>query len=265
MYIRKSGPLGIASPCLAFAATATAASLSVLAGWQRGGLLAERVLLTCIGVVLVVAAHLLPALCRPHAWRIRALGVALWIGCMGATCYGHAVFFVMAQQHAGEARAAVVPSVAASGRNRAEIAADRALVIARLARVAERKCGYHCAEVRIQRATLTARLDALDAESAEAMRRQLGLDREEAKRMAAKAGPLAGLLTTFGIASGRVDLVIGVAFAMVLEGVACFCWLLAMRPAEASTRAVAAGQEVSHVRPVTAVMSSSKVTAPVGT
>ncbi|MDE1009492.1 MAG: hypothetical protein OSB38_27890 [Paraburkholderia fungorum] len=146
---------------LALASTTTAACLSILAAWQRGGLFAERVLLVCVGVVLVVAAHLLPALCRPHGWQIRALGMALWIGCMTATCYGHAVFFVMAQKHADEVRAAVVPVVSVSGRNLAEIASDRAGIVARLARVTERRCRNGCGAVRVERATLNARRQKL--------------------------------------------------------------------------------------------------------
>jgi hypothetical protein len=258
----KTMPMKALPALLALAATATATCLAILAGWQRGGLLAERVLLTCIGVVLVVAAHLLPALCRPHGRRIRALGVALWIGCMVATCYGHAVFFVMAQKHAGEARAAVVPVAVAPGRNPAEIAGDRASVVARLARAAERKCGDRCAAVRIERATLSARLDALDVESGEAKRHELMVDRAEAKRAAAKADPLAGLLTAFGVAANRVDLVIGLAFAAVLEGVACFCWLLALRPTDVSTKASAPALEASRILRVTPVTPGSQAVAP---
>lgn len=50
---------------LADVATGTAISMSVLAGWQRGGWIAERLVWVAIGVVLVTGAHLLPALCRP--------------------------------------------------------------------------------------------------------------------------------------------------------------------------------------------------------
>lgn len=240
----------------------TAVCLSILSGWQRGGLLAERVLLVCVGVVLVIAAHLLPALCRPLGWRIRALGLVLWIGCMTATCYGHAVFFVMAQKHAGDVRAAVVPVVSVPGRNLAEIANDRASTLVRLAHVTERKCGGRCASVRIERATLTARLDALDAESAEVTRHQLTRDHLDAERAAAKADPLAGLLVDFGVAAGRVDLVAGMAFAVVIEGVACFCWLLALRSAEATTNAVTLEQGVSHGLPVTRVRPVKTVVSP---
>lgn len=249
---------------LALAATLTAVSLSILSGWQRGGLLAERVLLVCVGVVLVVAAHLLPALCRPHNWRVRTLGTTLWIGCMAATCYGHAVFFVTAQQHAGEIRAAIVPVVSAPGRNLTEIASDRAGVVTRLARVTERKCGDRCAAVRIERTSLTARLATLDAESAEVTRRELALDRADAERATAKTDPVAGLLAAFGVASGRVELVAGVAFAVVLEGVACFCWLLVLRPANAPKGAVTPVPEVSHVLPVTRVTPASKAVTQVG-
>jgi hypothetical protein len=49
---------------LSIGATGTAICLSVLAGWQRGGSLAERLVWVAIGVVLVVSAHLLPALVR---------------------------------------------------------------------------------------------------------------------------------------------------------------------------------------------------------
>ncbi|MFL9898530.1 hypothetical protein PQR71_10230 [Paraburkholderia fungorum] len=215
-----------------------------------------------MGVVLVVAAHLLPALCRPHGWRIRGLGLALWVGCMTATCYGHAVFFVTAQKHAGDVRAAAVPIVSPPGRNLADIASDRARVIARLARVTERKCGDRCAAVRIERTTFDAQLVALDAESAEVMRRELALDRADAERAAAKADPLATLLTDFGVAAGRVELIAGMAFAAVIEGVACFCWLLALRPADMTANAVTPAQKVSHGLPVTRVTPASTAVAP---
>lgn len=210
---------------LASAATVTAACLSVMAGWQRGGFLAERVLWIAVGVVLVVAAHLLPALWRPYGWRIRFIGAVLWIGCMAATCYGHAVFFLLAQQHAGEIRAAAIPPVVTTGRGAAVIASDRAAVVARLARVTERKCVGDCPALRIERTTLAARLEALDTELAAAKRQDIDRDRAAAARDAAQRDPVTG-------ASRDVDLLAGLAFAAVLEAVACFCWLLALRPGE---------------------------------
>ncbi|WP_321574255.1 hypothetical protein [Paraburkholderia franconis] len=203
-----------------------------MAGWQRGGFVIERVLWIAVGVVLVVAAHLLPALIRSHGRRIRIVGALLWVGCMAATCYGHAVFFLLAQKHAGEVRAAAVPAVVTTGRSLAVIAGDRAVIVSRLARVTERRCAEPCPSLRIERATLSAKLDAIDAEAAQAKRQEVAQDRADAARAAAATDPVTGTLTAFGIPSGRVDLLAGLAFAAVLEAVACFCWLLALRPVE---------------------------------
>ncbi|WNC90909.1 hypothetical protein RI103_06860 [Paraburkholderia sp. FT54] len=216
-----------------------------------------------VGVVVVVAAHLLPALCRSRGWRLRMVGAVLWIACMAATCYGHAVFFVMAQKHAGELRAAAVPAVVTHGRGLAEIAADRADTVARLARVTERRCGDRCATVRIERATLTARLDALGVEAVEARRAETAQDSAAAARAAAMADPVTGALTAFGLPVAHADLIAGLAFAAVLEGVACFAWLLALRPAEVAGIAATPVTQGSHAVPVTAVTDSSNAVAPV--
>src|SRR3954464_3155838 len=147
---------------------------------------------------------------------------------MAATCYGHAVFFVMAQKHAGDLRAAAMPVVVTHRRGLAEIAADRADAVARLSRVIERRCGDRCATVRIERATLTARLDAVGVEAGEAKRAEAAQDGAAAARAAAMADPVTGALTAFGLPVAHADLIAGLAFAAVLEGFACFAWLLAL-------------------------------------
>lgn len=250
---------------LAVAATATAACLSVMAGWQRGGFVTERVLWISVGVVLVVAAHLLPALCRPHGRVIRALGAALWTGCMAATCYGHAVFFLMAQKHAGELRAAAVPVVTAHGRDLGAIADDRAGIITRLARATARRCVEPCTSLGVERTTLAAKLEAIDAEKAEALRAEAAQDRAEAVRAAALADPITGALTAFGVTAPRAELVTGLAFAAVLEGVACFCWLLALIPAAVTQIAATAAQQGSNAAVTAEVTPESNAVAPVVT
>jgi hypothetical protein len=147
------------------------------------------------------------------------------------------------------------------GRGLAEIAADRADAIGRLARVTERRCGERCATVRIERVTLTARLDALDMEAAEAKRAEVAQDGAAAARTAAAADPVTGALTTFGLPASHADLVAGLAFAAVLEGVACFAWLLALRPADAPQIAVTPVTQGSHVESVTAVTDASNEVA----
>ncbi|MEW9586517.1 hypothetical protein [Paraburkholderia sp. DGU8] len=185
------------------------------------------------------------------------LGAVLWLACMAATCYGHAVFFVMAQKHAGELRAAAVPGVVTHGRGLTEIAADRAEAVARLARVTERRCGDRCATVRIERATLTARLDALDVAATEAKRTEAAQDSAAAARAAAMADPVTGALTAFGLPVAHADLIAGLVFAAVLEGVACFAWLLALRPAVLTEIAVTPVLLESHAQSVTPVTESS--------
>lgn len=222
---------------LAVPATLTAASLSVMAGWQRGGWLPERALWIAIGVVLVVACHLLPALCRSASWAHRCIGGVLWAACTLATCYGHATFFLFAQEHAGERRAdaVVVPaSRLPTGRDLAAIAEDRAAAVSDLAA----RCPSGCSSRRV---TLQARIDALDAEATETRRReaqadrlQAQQDRTESRRDDLRADPVTGRLAGWlGVQQSRIDLLTGLLMAAVLEGVACFCWLLAPHPTPA--------------------------------
>lgn len=272
------------SPCalvLALAATGTALALSVLAGWQRGGWMVERLAWVAIGAVLVLSAHLLPALGRAAPRGVRCVGGLLWAACMMAAGYGHAAFFLLSQQHAGEVRAdAVTPPVAvttvtvaptapvsAPGRSRTAIAAERAIVIPALAAANARHCMGDCAALRVSRVSLAARLDALNTEAEEAKRREALEDwrrtqaeRDRALRETLRGDPvtirLSGLL---GTPVARVDLLSGLAFAAVLEGVACLLWLLAL-PGRDS-------ESVSPVTPsppqpsVAVIASNAEVTA----
>ena len=51
-----------ATALLAVPSTVTAVCLSNMAGWQRGGFVAEPLLGIAVGVALVIGTHLLPAL-----------------------------------------------------------------------------------------------------------------------------------------------------------------------------------------------------------
>lgn len=232
---------------LGASATLTAACLSVLAGWQRGGWAAERALWVAIGVVLVLAAHLLPALLQHRGAFLRVCGCALWTCCMAATCYGHAVFFTFSQRHAAEARAALAVLaheavvVAAAPRSLTAIARDRAAVVARLAEARARRCMTSCAALDARRTALAARVDALDTEASEARHQQAAQDRAEADSDTARADPVTAPLTALlDVPAARLELISGLAFAAVLEGVACFCWLLAFTPVRVPTQSRAA-------------------------
>lgn len=216
---------------LALATTGTAICLSVLAGWQRGGSLAERLVWVAIGVVLVACAHLLPALVREASAGLRAVAAALWLACMAAASLGHATFFVLAQRHAGELRAAVTPIAepAPTGRSLTAVMAERATVTGLLATANAKHCSGSCTALEARRVTLTAKLDALEAEASEIRRRQSADDRAMAARDAQIADPvtarLAALLRT---TVSRVELLSGLAFAVVLEVVACLLWTVTL-------------------------------------
>ncbi|WP_104657405.1 hypothetical protein [Ralstonia insidiosa] len=240
---------------LATGATGTALCLSVLAGWQRGGSLAERLAWVAIGVVLVVSAHMLPALVRDSPCRVRAVAGVLWLACMATACFGHLTFFVLAQRHAGELRATAVPVAEAVsvGRSLTAVMAERAGVTTRLAAANAERCTGNCTTLEARRVTLTTKLDALDAEAGEIRRRQAADDRAMTQREVLVADPVtARLAVLMGTTVTRVDLLSGLAFAAVLEGVACLLWSVTLRsrPPVPAVPATVAGVTVDHL-PVT--------------
>src|SRR5471030_1445196 len=173
---------------LAIAATATAIFISMLAGWQRGGWLSERIVWCAISVVLVLCAHLMPALCREASTIVRWIAGGLWVACMIAVSCGHATFFLLSQQHAGERRAdaiamvaAPVATVAPSGRSLTAIAAEQATVKAAIGATSAQRCARSCANLRANQLALSAKLDALNVEADEAKRRERAEDREIAQ------------------------------------------------------------------------------------
>jgi hypothetical protein len=217
---------------LAVAATSTALCMSVLAGWQRGGWLSERLVWMAIGVVLVVGAHLLPALCRSTPLAVRAVGIVLWLGCMVGASYGHATFVLLSQSHAGELRVAAVamPGVR-EHRSLTVVMADRATVTTDLAAANARRCVRDCPALRVRRVSLAAKRDALDAEADDVRRQQVIDDRNATRRETLRDDPVTTRLAVlFAMPSGRVDLFAGLVFALLLEGIACLLWSIVLLP-----------------------------------
>lgn len=222
---------------LSTAATGTAICLSVLAGWQRGGSLAERLVWVAISVVLVVSAHLLPALVRESPYRVRTVAGVLWLACMTTACFGHLTFFLLAQRHAGDLRAAAIPVIepASAGRSLTVVMAERASIFRHLATANTRYCLRDCPMLEARRATLTAKLDALEAEAGEIRRRQSADDLVEAQRDALVTDPVTvRLAALLGTNATRIDLLTGLGFATVLESVACLLWSVTLRPRPAA-------------------------------
>ncbi|VBE31167.1 putative twin-arginine translocation pathway signal protein [Burkholderia pseudomallei] len=244
---------------LALAATGTAITLSILSGWQRGGSIPERLVWVAMGIVLVASAHLLPALVYSASWTLRGVAAGLWLGCMAAAVYGHSTFFLLAQAHAGERRAASVPSpTIPSAISLAAVMNERAVVTAQLAAADVRRCVDDCPSLRVRRARLAAKLDALNAQADDVRRIDAQHDRIVAQRDALLADPVTWRVATLlAIPAARVELLSSLLFAAVLEGVACLLWSVSLR--SPTLPAAVAAVTVPTPPPVT-IASRSNVT-----
>ncbi|EKS9798929.1 hypothetical protein QDD76_004922 [Burkholderia cepacia] len=234
---------------LALGATGTSAWISIVAGIERGGTSAERAAWAAVALVVLLAAHLLPALTRGEPLLIKLPALALWGVCLVGTGYGHATFFLAAQQHAGAQRAGAVEPVqpgalppVGSGRARDVVARDQARVTELLANARAEQCVSRCAPLRARREALAAQLAALGVEADMAHRREQVADRAEAVRQLVRArqdkariDPVTSRVAQiFALSRDGVDLAIALLFGLLLECVACLGWLQGL-PRRAAT------------------------------
>lgn len=225
---------------LAFCATGTSAWISIVAGFERGGTTAERAAWAAVALVVLLAAHLLPALTRGEPMQIKLPALMLWVVCLVGTGYGHATFFLAAQQHAGAQRAGAVEiarpnaqTQAEPGRPREVVARDQARVTQLLANARAESCATRCAQLRARREALAAQLTALGVEAEMAQRREQAADRMEAERQLtrerqdkARIDPVTSRVAQlFALSRDGVDLAIALLFGLLLECVACLGWL----------------------------------------
>ncbi|HDR8918806.1 TPA: hypothetical protein QDA94_004128 [Burkholderia vietnamiensis] len=225
---------------LALGATSTSAWISIVAGIERGGTSAERIAWAAVALVVLLAAHLLPALTRGEPLQLKLPAMALWLVCLVGTGYGHATFFLSAQQHAGARRASAIetvepnaPTQAELGRPRDVVARDQARVTQLLANARAESCVTRCAQLRARREALAAQLTALGVEAEMAQRREQAADRVEAERQLTRArkdkariDPVTSRVAQlFALSCDGVDLAIALLFGLLLECVACLGWL----------------------------------------
>lgn len=208
-------------------------ALVALTGWQLGQSMLEKAAVAAVGVVCVAVVHFLLAFSRSAPWwPSKLIAIALWLTCAAYVAYSHARFILIAQQQAGMQRAATVPAIdgfESATRPLSEIVADRSRVKSDLAIQREVKCVQACGWLRIRLAKLDARLEALDSEADTAKRGQVAEDRRDAIRDSLRDDPVtAPLASWLQIPSSRIGLMTGVVFAVVLEGVGCFCWYLGL-------------------------------------
>ncbi|SAK51076.1 hypothetical protein AWB82_01487 [Caballeronia glebae] len=243
LHVSRGKPFTLLMLPMVAASLATTASLGIAtyAGWQRGGTLVEQVMNVALGAVAVVYVHLLPM--RRSALHVpsRAFASAVWGVSLVVVLYGQVTFFVVSQRHAGDKRVASAPAlVAPSGtdlrpaRTLAEIAPDFAKVSAEVARAEVRRCAVDCQTLKVRKMTLAAQLAALKTEADEAKRREAEedrrnerVDRNESLRATLRADPVALTVASWlGTTESRLELILGVACTVVLEGAAIIGWLL---------------------------------------
>jgi hypothetical protein len=183
---------------------------------------------------------------------------------MAAASWGHATFFLLSQSHVGEVRVSAV-SVASVPPHRSltAVMAERASVAAALAVADARHCIRDCPTLRVRRSSLAARLDALDAEAADVRRYQAIEDSNASHRDAARDDPVTARLAALrGITNVRLELLVSLAFAAVLEGMACLLWWIALLPQGTSPVADHHGPAPAVTADVPVVTSADVPTIP---
>ena len=227
------------SICLGVAATLTSLFITVLASEERGSTWTEKAVWVATGVVILLAAHLLPALTKGARIAVKGLVVPIWIGSILATAYTHATFFLNAQGRVGEQRASAVvqvptmPVIAApSARSRTLIAADVATTVRNMALLDARRCDADCGSVAARRKALSARLDALRIEDAEAVRSEkasdahaAAVDRRQKAQDDARVDPfMAGVASFVRLGADQVSLLMAIVLGLLVDAVAVVSW-----------------------------------------
>ncbi|GMG91449.1 MULTISPECIES: hypothetical protein [Cupriavidus] len=227
---------------LALLATLTSLGTAALSGWERGGAMPEQFGNIALAVAAVLAMHLLLALCRTKPLAVRCSAALMWAVSFAVVLYGQMTFFLLAQQHAGDRRAQAVPEVTAIDRVAAlpmrsltAISQDQEKVRTMLAANNARHCDRDCLTQRMRREVLTAKLDALTTEADEVRRHQAKDDRlavldDRATRLrdSLHEDPVTARLSALiGLDEQKLNLLLALACAAVLDCMGSLCWWLA--------------------------------------
>ncbi|MEW6342951.1 MAG: hypothetical protein AB1704_20010 [Pseudomonadota bacterium] len=223
-------------------ATSSSIAITVLASIERGGTVAERCVWAGIGLALMLSAHLLPAMTRGAGHAVRLVAGILWLAAMASTGYTHGTFFLTAQQHAGDARAAQVSVPAAAPDDVATRSSITALLrlLATVQGAANRaaltKCAEDCRALSIRRQTLRDQMTAITGQLEQARRAEQANDRQAAERAQAlsrqdeqRGDPVSKRLSGWiGVPVPTIDLALAIFLGWLLESVACFSWFIAL-------------------------------------
>lgn len=218
--------------CMALAVVASGISILMAAfmGFTMGGRASEKAVWAVCGIVPVLGAHWLPSLSRGAGAGVRAMTWVMWAICLVYATYSHASFFLLAQQEAGMHRAErpmYMGEPSAPTRPLSAILTETVKVRGELTRTASVACP-DCRWVRNRIAELSAKVEALEAEAREARRSLAFRDQADRLRNERRVDPVTSKLAAWlGIAQGSVALAPALLVAVILDGLASLCWLLA--------------------------------------
>ncbi len=217
---------------IALTAGAVSLRIAAAAGWQHAADATARGLLAWVNMLAVVAAHLLPAISRRLTLPQKCVAATLWLVCVMYTLQGQAGFRLASEHEASRQRAETVLQQAASPsaprRDKVAILGEKVTLMDQLARLLPQQCSELCrARILARRASVEARIQALDAEAdAETDQRQRQL-RVELRAQQAQGDPLTSqVASALGISDEATTGATAVLFAFILEGVGALCWTI---------------------------------------
>lgn len=237
---RRASSSRLISICLGVAATVTSLFITAIAGAERGATTAEKGVWVATGVVILLAAHSLPALSKGAGVAVKCAVLPIWLGALLATGYTHATFFLNAQGKVGEQRAFAVAQTSAGAslpnvpvtRSRTQIATDVAATRRSLALLDARRCTTDCGAASARRTALAARIEALKIEDGEAIRaeraldaRAAAVDRHQRAQDEARQDPfVAKLASAVRLGADQVSLVVAILLGWLVDAVAVISW-----------------------------------------
>ena len=226
---------------LAVLATSTALIMAGLAGWQRGGTQTLSLIGASLAILVVLGAHLLPALHHAFTGGIKAVVLPVWMLCMTLAIYNHAGIFLYSQQHAGAQRATKVSlthEITQPKRNVSSILAEQVQVKttqdrikAAMSKAVKEGRPETSTQLRVRLEGLNGRLTVLAAEEEEVRRLNSAQDALLVRQQRAAEDPVAlAIWQSLGVPTGQTNLVVAIGGAAMLEMLACLGWVLLLTP-----------------------------------
>jgi hypothetical protein len=241
----------IVSLVMALLVLVTAAGIAVVWAWDRGTSPTERILLTSLAVVVVLAVHVLPALIkRPVVW-------ALWTVCLCVAIYSHAGFFSMVTVKSAEVRGEQSVQRQAIQTQIEEIKATLATIKARPVAQVSTILSYTKDPVRIEVLTL----ELAESQRAAKLRDDLVALTATQTTNVSVADAVTDLMTRVtGLSVAAVTLSVNLITALLLELIGVMLWLEVFGGKPEMTKAV---EKVSvKPQPTTAVAHAISSTVP---